>query len=319
MLYGVDVASYQGYPDWKRVYDSGIRFAFSKVTENTGYVNPTWKHNRDGMTSLDEFLPGAYHFLHGGNGAEQARYFLRHAGDVTGFAVALDVEASGADAATAREWVAEFKDATGGHPVIGYFPRWYWEQQGRPDLTFFDTIWQSHYVSGSGSPAALYGKVPSSWWEPFGGEPISILQFSSSGSVPGISGRCDVNAFRGTLAELKEIALGGTLAISKNDLKAIAKAVWETDGIVEAPPWKAKQGNTHWAPKSYLYWSYLQGSDIKTMVKDLSASGGVDAAAVAAKVLEGLTPEAIAAAIPEDLADKVVDALAARLADGEAQ
>lgn len=209
MLYGVDVASYQGNPNWSAVHRAGIRFGFSKVTENTNYTNPTWRHNRAGMLALGPgFLPGAYHFLHGGNGAAQARYFLAKAGDLSRFAVALDIEASGANAATAREWVAEFKKRTGGHPVIGYFPRWYWEAHGRPDLSFFDTIWQSRYVSGSGTPTALYEKVPSSWWVQFGGEPISILQYSSSGSVPSIPGRCDVNAFRGSLAELRALALG---------------------------------------------------------------------------------------------------------------
>ncbi|WP_339155343.1 glycoside hydrolase family 25 protein [Actinomadura luteofluorescens] len=209
MLYGVDVASYEGRPDWRRVYGSGIRFAFSKVSESTNYVNPTWSHNRSGMLGLGgDFVPGAYHFLHGGNGAAQARYFLDKAGELSGVAVALDVEASGADAPTARAWVAEVKSRTGGHPVIGYFPRWYWEEHGRPDLGFFDTIWESRYVSGSGSPTALYRKVPASFWTPYGGEPISILQYSSSGSVPGITGHCDVNAFRGSVAELKALALG---------------------------------------------------------------------------------------------------------------
>lgn len=208
-LFGVDVASYQGEPSWTRVHGSGIRFAFSKVTESTDYTNPTWSHNRRGMLALgDGFLPGAYHFLHGGNGAAQARYFLSKAGDVSGFAVALDVEASGANAETAAEWVKEFKERTGGHPVIGYFPRWYWDQERRPSLAFFNTIWQSHYVEGGGSPGALYAKVPDSWWEPFGGEKIGILQFSSNATVPGISGKCDANAYRGTLDDLKKLALG---------------------------------------------------------------------------------------------------------------
>ncbi|MFC5749202.1 glycoside hydrolase family 25 protein [Actinomadura rugatobispora] len=208
-LYGVDVASYQGNPSWSKVHGSGIRFAFGKVTEDTDYTNPTWSHNRSGMLSLgDDFLPGAYHFLHGGDGAAQARYFLSKAGDLGDFAVALDVEASGANAATARDWVSEFKDRTGGHPVIGYFPRWYWDQQGRPDLSFFDTIWQSHYVEGTGSPSSLYAKVPDAWWDSFGGEPISVLQFTSSASVPGISGRCDANAYRTSLNDLRALALG---------------------------------------------------------------------------------------------------------------
>jgi GH25 family lysozyme M1 (1,4-beta-N-acetylmuramidase) len=217
-IYGVDVASYQGRPDWRKVYDARIRFAFSKVTESTNHTNPAWSHNRAGMLALSDFLPGAYHFLHGGNGAAQARYFLSETGDLGRFAVALDVEASGANAATARDWVAEFKERTGGHPVIGYYPRWYWEQTGRPDLSFFDSVWQSHYVSGSGSVSSLYGRVPAAWWATFGGEPISLLQYSSSATVPGITGRCDVNAYRGTLDQLRALAL-------EDDVSA--KDVWE--------------------------------------------------------------------------------------------
>ncbi|MBC6460982.1 glycoside hydrolase family 25 protein [Actinomadura sp. HBU206391] len=227
------MASYQGEPDWQKVHGGGIRFAFSKVTESTNYTNPTWSHNRAAMLALSDFLPGGYHFLHGGNGAAQAGYFLSKAGDLGGFAVALDVEASGANAATARDWVAEFKQRTGGHPVIGYYPRWYWEQTGRPDLSFFDSVWQSHYVSGSGSPGSLYGKVPADWWATFGGEPISILQYSSSASVPGISGRCDVNAYRGTLAQLRTLALGDEMS---------AKDVWEyeIDTGDGGPKWRAE-------------------------------------------------------------------------------
>lgn len=319
-IYGVDVASYQGNPSWSSVYSAGIRFGFSKVTESTSYVNPTWAHNRAGMLGLgDKFLGGAYHFLHGGSGAAQARYFLSKAGDVSQLAVALDVEASGADAATSREWVAEFKDKTGGHPVIGYFPRWYWEQTGRPDLSFFDTIWQSAYVSGSGAPASLYGKVPSSWWATFGNEPISILQFTDAGVVSGISGKCDVSAYRGTIDELRALALGeDNMAISDDDVKKIAKAVWQAD-IIPSPPWIAEKGNANWQPSSYLHWQYRQGADTQAAVAALAKDAPqVDTGAIIAGVLAGLSPDAIAeklaAALPDDLAKQVVDALAARLA-----
>ncbi|MBA9002391.1 GH25 family lysozyme [Thermomonospora cellulosilytica] len=212
MLFGVDVASYQGRPDWPRVRAAGIGFAFSKVTEGVDYKNPTWGHNKAGMLALDgEFLPGAYHFLRSDSDpVAQARHFHRAAGDMDRFAVALDVEPSGDSrptAAQARAWVAEYKRLSGGHPVIGYFPRWYWAQVGRPNLGFFDSIWQSQYVDGAGSPAGLYDKVSASWWNPFGGEPVSILQYSSSATVPGIPGRCDINAYRGTASQLKALAL----------------------------------------------------------------------------------------------------------------
>lgn len=314
-IYGVDVASYQGNPNWPSVYAAGIRFGFSKTTESTNYVNPTWGHNRAGMLGLgDKFLGGAYHFLHGGSGAAQARYFLSKAGDVSQLAVALDVEASGADAATSREWVSEFKDRTGGHPVIGYFPRWYWEAHGRPDLSFFDTIWQSAYVSGSGSPTSLFTKVSSSAWATFGGEPISILQFSSSGIVAGISGRCDVNAYRGTIDELRALALGeGDMPLSKDDLAAIRDIVWNTD---TAPaPAGTPASNPTWRHVNVMRETYTSLQHVLAAVGAIAAKDpNVDAQAVAAAVLAQLTPEKIAAAIPADLAGQVVDEIQSRLA-----
>lgn len=323
-IYGVDVASYQGKPSWPSVADSGVRFAFSKVTQGTGYVNPTWAYNRAGMTALGGgFLPGAYHFLEGGNGAAQARHFLDRAGDLSGFAVALDVEASGADAKTARDWVAEFKDRTGGHPVLGYYPRWYWEETGRPDLSFFDTLWQSHYVSGAGSPAGLYDKVPGSFWEPYGAEQISILQYSSSATVPGISGRCDVNAFRGTLDQLKALTLKeDDMALTDDDIKRIAEAVWTRDGIIKAPPSHVAQGNAFWTPGSYEYWGYQQGSEVLRLVTELAKRAEVDvdeaavAAALAPVLLETLTPtlrDALTETVGAEVAELTLDRLKARL------
>lgn len=212
-LYGIDVSHWRGDVDWPRVRSAGITFAFAKVSEGVDFTDPKWTRNQAGMSGLDEFLPGGYHFLRGdADIKQQVRYFLDKAGDVSELAVALDVETrSGADQqatrAQAAEWVAEFKRLTGGHPVFGYYPQWYWNDHGRGDLSFFDTLWASHYVSGSGTPAQLYPKVPASWWTGYGNETVAILQFSSSGSVPGVPPPVDLNAYRGTLTELRDIAL----------------------------------------------------------------------------------------------------------------
>lgn len=215
MIYGLDVASFEGDPDWAAVKQAGISFAFSKVTQGLAYTNPTWGHNKAGMLALgSDFLPGSYHFLQQGEDpAAQARYFVsQHGGHLDQFAVALDVEVDGNShptAAEARAWVAEFKRLTGGHAVGGYWPKWYWEQEGQPDLSFFDYLWQSEYVSGSGSPAGLFSHVPSSWWDNFGNGHVKILQFTDSASVSGVSGGVDANAFNGTVADLRALALGG--------------------------------------------------------------------------------------------------------------
>ena len=214
MIYGLDVAGYQHLPDWPRVKAAGISFAFSKVSQSTNYLNPTWVHNLSGMLGLGAgFMPGAYHFLQQGTDpAAQARYFYSHlGGHAKDLAVALDVETttgSRPTASQAKAWVAEFKRLTNGHPVIGYLPGWYWQELGRPNLSFFDTLWQSHYVTTSGSPAHIFGSVPASWWGSYGGERVSVLQYTDKASVSGISGGVDANAFRGTVADLRALALG---------------------------------------------------------------------------------------------------------------
>lgn len=213
-LFGVDVSRWRDKVDWPRAHSAGIAYAFAKATEGANITDPQWPANRDGMRALgDSFLPGAYHFLRGDAPiAHQVDHFLNQAGDVSGLAVALDVETrNGAErqatAADAERWVAEFKRRTGGHPVFGYYPRWYWDRTGREDLSFFDALWASHYVSGSGTPDELYSKVPASWWDGYGGQDVAILQFSSSGTVAGIDPPTDLNAYRGTLAELRALAV----------------------------------------------------------------------------------------------------------------
>lgn len=206
-IFGVDVSGYDPGVAWPKVAAAGVGFAFAKVSEGGGYTASTWPSHRDGMRALPGFLPGAYHFLSAGpDPAGQVGHFLAKSGDVSGLMVALDVEPSGSSrptAAAARVWVTEFKAQTGGHPVVGYYPRWYWMETGTPDLTFFDVLWQSRYVSGTGSAASLYARVGPTWWDAYGGMSPQILQFTEDAAVPGVGGGVDVNAYRGTLEQLR--------------------------------------------------------------------------------------------------------------------
>jgi GH25 family lysozyme M1 (1,4-beta-N-acetylmuramidase) len=87
MIKGIDVASYQGetYPT------AGLDFAFVKATEGTGYVNP--KMGRQAATARTAGLAlGFYHFLHAGNVAAQAAYFVEHAPVLQGDMLVCDWE-----------------------------------------------------------------------------------------------------------------------------------------------------------------------------------------------------------------------------------
>lgn len=216
-VFGVDVSGWDGTVDWNAVADSGIEFAFAKATEGVHFKDPTWTQNRAGMLALGErFVPGAYCFLRGdADIARQVEIFLDTVGDVSQLMVALDVEthqnaARQATTADAMKWVTLFKNRTGGHPVVGYLPRWYWKENGQDDLSFFDTLWESHYVSGEGTAGELHDRVSAEWWRPYGNGTVSILQFTESCRVPGFpEGPCDANSYQGDRSQLRTLTLTG--------------------------------------------------------------------------------------------------------------
>ena len=108
--------------------------------------------------------------------------------------------------------------------------------------------------------------------------------------------------------------------LTSADIKEIARAVWDSDGVIEAPPERVAAGNTHWKGGSYLAETYRRITDIQARVR--SAEGEVaipavaDAGQVAAAVLAGLAPETVADSIPPAVAARVLELLRGRLAGG---
>jgi lysozyme len=148
-------------------------------------------------------VPGGYLFLEAGDGAGQADFFHAAAGDMAGFAIAVDVEpAAGSKptAADAHACVARLRRLYPSHPVIGYIPHWYW---GVQSTRFVDVLWASNYVTGTGRPATLYAKVTPGQWAAYGSRAPALLQFTNAATVPGVTGKVDCSAFRGTAAQLR--------------------------------------------------------------------------------------------------------------------
>lgn len=210
VMFGIDAASMQHTVDWPTV-DHSTGFGFEKVTEGTTYLNPFWAAAKTAMQARAKatgFIPGAYMFLHAGNAAAQAAWFAANAGDLSGFAIAVDVEPTGssrpamADAVIA---VKTLRQLFPGHPIGGYIPHWYWENQ---DTTFTDWLWASRYVTATGAPRQIYPQVPDTWWLGYGGrKQVDLLQFTSTATVQGVTGNVDCSAFRGTPADYKKLVL----------------------------------------------------------------------------------------------------------------
>jgi len=230
VLFGIDASSSQHNVNWART-DSATAFGWEKVTQGSpktasrGYVNPFWagpsgnaKKALAARAAATGFVPGGYLFLEAGDGAGQAEFFHAAAGDMTGFAIAVDVErATGSQpaAADARACVARLRQLYPGHPVAGYIPHWYWGSQG---TRFVDVLWASNYVTGSGSPATLYAHVTTAQWAAYGGRAPALLQFTDNATVPGVAGGVDCSAFRGTAAQLRAKLLPQESLLSPEDM-----------------------------------------------------------------------------------------------------
>lgn len=212
-IFGIDASSAQGNVNWAAT-DKVTAFGAEKVSEGAGYVNPFWTAAKAFMTlraRTDGFLAIAYLFLDAGSGTAAADWFAQHAGNLDGFGIAVDLERAPNGSPTlaeARDCVARLRQHYPGRPIGIYAPHWY---IGNGDISFADWLWASNYVTASGqSPAALYGHVSDSQWAAYGGEPVTLLQFTDAAVVPGAAGRVDASAYRGTAAQLRQTILPGT-------------------------------------------------------------------------------------------------------------
>ena len=197
---GIDVSHWQNTIDWTQVAAAGKRFAFMKASEGTTLADPTYATNRSQAKAVGLYV-GAYHFARPdrtpGDAVAEADYFLAmsqlEAGDLV---PVLDLEdAGGLSPAELQEWVKGYLgriyERTGAHAMIYASPTFWKNAMG--DTTWFATngygmVWVAHWTSG---PAPT---VPAQNW---GGTGWTFWQYTSSGSVPGISGRVDLDRFNG--------------------------------------------------------------------------------------------------------------------------
>jgi GH25 family lysozyme M1 (1,4-beta-N-acetylmuramidase) len=201
---GVDVSNWQGTIDWARVAGAGIKFAFLKAAEgkcptcSAAYTDPTYATNRAGANA-NGIIVGAYDFAQpstvAGAAAAEADHFIDVALPKTGDLLPiLDLETTnGLSVANLQDWVklwlGEVYARTGVHAAIYCSPSFWSTYMG--NSTWFATngfpvLWEAHWTSAIGP------SVPASTW---GSHDWTFWQYSSSGSVPGISGRVDMDRF----------------------------------------------------------------------------------------------------------------------------
>lgn len=204
MIFGVDVhPQFQAGLDIEEVKVEGFDFFASKVSQGTTtYDSLDWLRR----AKAAGLLAMGYHYLEPGNETAQARVFagqLRAAG-VPGM-VDVEYPLPNGDTLTMtgiRAFLTACRGLGVSVPLI-YFPRWYWQRMGSPDLAGLPNLWGSSYVTGTGYASILAEAITPRFWAPYGGLPVSVLQFTDRGLVAGQS--IDVDTFpsnRGDLATL---------------------------------------------------------------------------------------------------------------------
>ncbi len=200
VIEGIDVSHWQNTIDWTQVALAGKRFAFMKASEGTTLADPTYSTNRAQAKAAGLYV-GAYQFARPdrdpGDAVAEADYFLAMSQLAAGDLVpVLDLEATGGlTPAELLAWVQSYLgriyERTGAHGLIYASPT-FWTT-AMADTTWFATngypmVWVAHWTTG---PAPV---VPAGNW---GGIGWTFWQYSSSGSVPGIAGRVDLDRFNG--------------------------------------------------------------------------------------------------------------------------
>lgn len=200
-LRGIDVASFQGNPNWGAVAADGISFAFTKATQGVGYLNPTFTRNWSEMKRVN-IVRGAYHFAepNENTATAEADYFLSNVerlGIETGDMLALDLEPT-VKVPKLGEWALAFLEcvkARAGFDPLVYTGAWVVADQNLanyPALGQFP-LWLAAYQS-SMPPTP----PPWSMWS----AGIAFWQYSDAGSVNGISGAVDLDRFNGAPSEI---------------------------------------------------------------------------------------------------------------------
>lgn len=221
-MLGVDVNLWRGDIDWQRVAawretrrgtEYRIAFATLKASHGvTGTQAPLWEHwarEAPEMVSSGVPLVGGCHRLLAGDAVAQVNAYrdaLAVIGGHVGRIVQLDAEA--ADEPTIRAWLAEWNRQTNGYPVLGYLPDWKEQQWSDSVLATygFAAWWASEYVAAEGTALDLMDTITDDKWHAHDAVAPAILQYSSKATVSGVAGPCDVNLYRGTLADLAAIA-----------------------------------------------------------------------------------------------------------------
>jgi len=204
-ILGIDVSNYQGSINWTSVLNDGKTFAFVKATEGYTYNDPRFVTNMNNGNNAGVVM-GAYHFARPDNNSanDEANHFVSIAGNYIGngyLPPVLDIEISGNYTFSQlsvwiQDWLTSVENQTGVRPII--YTTIYYASHLSSSLSTYD-LW---VADPDGSPNS---NPPTGNWSDW-----VFKQYSSTGSVSGISGNVDLNVFNGDINDFNNLIGGGS-------------------------------------------------------------------------------------------------------------
>lgn len=240
-LFGVDISnnndSGHNTVDINGINLENFSWVEAKVSEGADYRDPDWHRTRDLCNAKGIPVIG-YHYVKTGDPDAQVRNWLANDGGANAM---LDFEANSGDISNFWAVFDAFKRA-GVTVRLSYIPHWYWQNIGAPDLSGVPGLVASNYVAGSGYAAQLYPGDNSARWFGYGGVTPAMLQFSSQAIVANLQ-MCDVNAFRGTVEQLRALLgyapthsnTGVFMALSDQQQEQLLSAVLDIQTQLRGP------------------------------------------------------------------------------------
>ena len=194
-IHGIDVSKYQGLIDWRAARSGGVEFAWIKATEGGDYADETFERNWAEAKAAG--VPrGAYHFHYWCRPAsQQAAWFVAHVpADAEALPPVLDLEWNGASK-TCPHKLSRDKAASEVRIMLDAMERAY----GRRPVIYTSVDFHADVLKGAFDEYPMW--VRSVKYFPtvkYGDRRWHFWQHTATGSVPGIRGNVDRNAFYGS-------------------------------------------------------------------------------------------------------------------------
>ena len=194
-VHGIDISRHNKSIDWRRIRREGVDFAFIKATEGKDDVDRRFAEFWSAARSV-RMPRSAYHFYYFcATPEDQADNYIRTVPkSQTGLPPILDVEWN-PDSPTCKKrppkanvvnalsrWLRKIEAHYGQKPIIYTTPDFYEENFSGNALPGY----QYWLRSVKAEPKFIYGSRPWVFW-----------QYTGTGSIPGIEGPVDINAFHG--------------------------------------------------------------------------------------------------------------------------